>query len=320
MQVSSKVCLNPIVAAAQAEISLMFRERETSKLFYHSLEHTREVVEAADQLASILGFSENDHEAILLAAWWHDAGMLTCGDDPEGHEAKSELQAKQFLLKHDYPKERIALVCELILATDMNHIPKGVLQQAMRDADMSGLGRPEYRDRLKSLHKEWNAQGRLHTNDRIQWLEENIAFFKNHTYLTPAAERLYGEQKSLNLERLKRQLKKRLKKKSEHKTKLASTDIREICSDDAQNNLAQQYRSNGNSRRQSQYHVEHQCNYFDSGYSINCNLYPYLQLPHHPGWGTTLNITSFDHICNLSDTSSKNKRIYRSIKNWIWKN
>jgi len=221
---TSKVRLSPIVAAAQAEIALLFRERETAKLFYHSLEHTREVVEAADQLASISGFSESDHEALLLAAWWHDAGMLSCGDDPIGHESKSETQAKEFLQKHAYPDDRIDLVCELILATDMKHEPNGVLQQSMRDADMSGLGRPEYRDRLKALRKEWNAQGRLHTDDRAQWLEENIAFFNSHTYLTPAAERLFGEQKKVNLERLEKQLKKRLKKKKKKKSKSSSPD------------------------------------------------------------------------------------------------
>ncbi len=213
----SQIRLNPIVAAAQAEVTLMFREKETAKLFYHSLEHTREVVEAADQLAVLSGFGESDHEALLLAAWWHDAGMLVSSDDPIGHEAKSEVHAKNFLKKHEYPEDRIALVCELILATDMKHTPAGVLQQSIRDADMSGLGRLEYRDRLKSLRKEWKAQGRLHTKDRAQWLEENIAFFNSHSYLTPAAERLFGDQKKLNLERLKKQLEKRIKKKNKSK-------------------------------------------------------------------------------------------------------
>jgi len=216
---TSKVRLNPIVAAAQAEMALLFRESETSKLFYHSLGHTREVVEAADQIAGISGFSESDHEALLIAAWWHDAGMLVCGDNPIGHEKTSAQLANAFLEKHGYVTDRIALVERLIMATDMNHVPAGILEEAMRDADMNGLGRPEYRDRLKSLHKEWDAQGRLHTQDRVQWLKENIAFFNDHSYLTPAAERLYGEQKKNNLERLEKQLKKRLKKGKKSKNK-----------------------------------------------------------------------------------------------------
>lgn len=216
---ASQIRLKPIVAAAQAEVALLFRERETSKLFYHSKGHTSEVVEAADQIASLSGFSESDHEALLLAAWWHDTGMLMCGDNPVGHEKTSTEHATTFLQAKDYPPERVELVQNLIMATDMQHTPQGVLQQAMRDADMNGLGKPEYLDRLKSLRKEWDAQGRLHTKDRVQWLEENIAFFNAHSYLTPAAERLFGEQKKLNLEILEKRLKKRIKKKKKKANK-----------------------------------------------------------------------------------------------------
>ena len=211
--IASQIRLNPIVAAAQAEVSLLFRIRETSKLYYHSLGHTREVVEAADQIASLSGFSESDHEAILLAAWWHDTGMLMCGDDPVGHEESSIKKVTEFFQKQNYPADRIELVKKLIMATDMRYSPESDLEKAMRDADMNGLGRPEYRDRLKSLRMEWDAQGRLHTKDRVQWLEENIIFFNQHSYLTPAAERLFGEQKELNLKILEKQLSKRIKKK-----------------------------------------------------------------------------------------------------------
>ncbi|MFK8056082.1 MAG: Pycsar system effector family protein [Saprospiraceae bacterium] len=220
---ASQVRLKPIVAAAQAEVALLFRERETSKLHYHSHEHTREVVEAADQIANLSGFSESDHEAILLAAWWHDTGMLLCGDDPVGHEKTSTEQVNLFLKKHNYPQDRTELIDKLIMATDMSHTPATDLEKAMRDADMNGLGRPEYRDRLKSLRKEWAAQGRLHTTDRVQWLQENIAFFNSHSYLTPAAERLFGEQKEQNLKRLEKQLAKREKQKSKSSKKKDKT-------------------------------------------------------------------------------------------------
>jgi len=223
---TSQVRLKPIVSAAQAEVSLLFRERETAKLYYHSLEHTREVVEAADQIANLSGFSESDHEAILLAAWWHDTGMLMCGDNPVGHEESSTQTAKEFFEKHNYPTDRMELVKKLIMATDMRYTPQTDLEKAMRDADMNGLGKPEYMERLKSLRKEWDAQGRLHTKDRVQWLEENISFFNQHSYLTPAAERLFGKQKEENLKFIEKRLKKRIKKqrKKAKKSKSSSKD------------------------------------------------------------------------------------------------
>ncbi len=213
-QDTSKVRLNPLVAAAQAEVTLLFREQKTSSLYYHSVEHTREVVEAADQIARLSSFSDSDHEAILLAAWWHDAGMLMCDGNPEGHEDISSEKAKAFLEKHKYPADQIALVEKLILATDITTQPQTELEKAMRDADMNGLGRPEYANRLKSLRKEWDAQGRLKSNDEEEWLLDNIKFFKKHSYFTPAAERLFGEHKEINLKRLEKQLKKRNKKKT----------------------------------------------------------------------------------------------------------
>ena len=216
----TKIRLNPIVAAAQAEVTLLFREQETSQLFYHSVEHTREVVEAADQIAKLSSFSERDHEAILLAAWWHDIGMLTCDGNPEGHENISCGKAKEFLKKHKYSAEKIELVEKLIMATDMSTEPRTLIEMAMRDADMNGLGRPEYSDRLKSLRKEWDAQGRLNSTDQEEWLKENIGFFRNHSYFTPAAERLFGDHKEINLTKLEKQLNKLIKKKTQKEEKV----------------------------------------------------------------------------------------------------
>ena len=211
--IAPDVRTQPVVAASQAEVSKLFSERDGADLLYHSLTHTEDVTEAADRIAALSGFSPEDHESLLIAAWWHDTGMLNCNGNPIGHEQCSADLAKKFLAEHDYPADRIALVERLILATDMSSKPKGILEAAMRDADLSGLGRPDYRNRLKKLRKEWDAQGRLKVADRIQWLDENIAFFESHSYLTPAAERLYGEQKERNLEIIEGRRKKRKKKK-----------------------------------------------------------------------------------------------------------
>ena len=215
----------PIVAASRAEVARLYRERDDSDLLYHSLQHTQEVAEAADKIASLSGFPADDHEALLVAAWWHDIGMLTCGGDPVGHERESASAAKAFLTGHGYPPERVALVEELIVATDMACEPSTDLQRAMRDADLSGLGRPEYRDRLKQLRKEWDAQGRLHVDDRVQWLEENLAFLEGHHYLTPAAERLYGAQLARNADIIAKRLEKRRKKRRKKAVRSGKTAI-----------------------------------------------------------------------------------------------
>ena len=206
--------LRPIVAASQAEVCRLYAERDDAHLLYHSLDHTRDVVEAADRIASLSGYDDEKHEDLLVAAWWHDVGMLYCNDDPLGHERVSAERAAAFLRERDHPDKRIERVTRLILITDMAAEPTTELESAMRDADLSGLGRPEYRDRLKLLRKEWDAQGRLNVADRVQWLEENIGFFETHNFLTAAGQRLYGDQKGRNLAILEKRLKKRRKKKA----------------------------------------------------------------------------------------------------------
>ena len=212
--ITPDVRTRPIVAASQAEVRKLFSEHDASNLLYHSLDHTEDVVEAADRIAALSGFSVDDHELLLIAAWWHDVGMLECNGNPIGHEKTSAERAAEFLAEQGVASDRIAVVEELIAATDMAASPHTELSKAMRDADLSGLGRPDYRKRLKSLRKEWDAQGRLHVADRVQWLEENIAFFQAHDFCTPAAERLYGKQKKRNLEIIEGRLKKRKKKKA----------------------------------------------------------------------------------------------------------
>ena len=221
----------PLVAASRAAVAQYYQEHDDANLVYHSFAHTCEVAEAADRIAALMRFEENDHEALLIAAWWHDVGMLTCEDDPVGHERTSAQLVEEFLKERDYPEARIQLVRQLILATDLATEPKTDLERAMRDADLSGLGRPEYRDRLKALRKEWDAQGRLNVDSRVQWLEENIGFFATHSFLTPAGQRLYGEQKERNKEILEKRLKKRIKKQKKKAKKAKKSDKSAIQSE-----------------------------------------------------------------------------------------
>ena len=220
---TSEVRTSPLVAASAAEVRRLFRECDDAQLHYHSLGHTEDVVEAADRIAALSDYAPEDHEALLVAAWWHDTGMLTCGDPPVGHEKVSADLAEHFLRGQGAGDERVALVRDLILATDYNREPTTELERAMRDADLSGLGRPEYRDRLKRLRKEWDAQGRLKTETRVEWLEENLAFFDRHTFHTAAAQRLYGKQKEVNREIIEKRHKKRVKKAKKNSEKSSKT-------------------------------------------------------------------------------------------------
>ena len=206
------VTTSDLIDLSAAEVKRRFVGADCTALHYHNLEHTEQVVKATELIGAVLELTDEEREDLRIAAWWHDCGMLT--QPGSGHEAVSAEMARAFLEGLDVPTHRIERVTRLIKATQVTHAPRDLLEEAIRDADLSNLGRPEYLDRLGSLRREWQsrADAERDLSDDVQWYEENIAFVSGHQYLTPAANKLYGEQKHHNLEQLEKKLKKVNKK------------------------------------------------------------------------------------------------------------
>ena len=211
---------DPIDMSA-AEVKRLFAGADCTALHYHNFEHTQQVAKAADLIGAVLDLSEEELNDLRIASWWHDVGMLQVPGS--GHEEAGAAAAFKFLSDLGLPPHRIERIQRLVLATRLTHQPTDLLEQAIRDADLSNLGRPEYLDRLESLRREWQARqdGGRDLSDDVQWYEENIAFVSAHQYLTSAANKLYGEQKLHNLERLEKKLKK-VNKKIKKKAKKAA--------------------------------------------------------------------------------------------------
>ena len=213
-----------LIDAAAAEVKRRFAGADCTALYYHNFEHTLQVAKAAELISVLLDLTGEEREDLRLAAWWHDCGMLT--EPGNGHEEVSAEMARAWLEEQGHPPERIARVKRLINATRIPHQPTDLLEEAIRDADLSNLGRPEYLDRLENLRREWQTRqdANADLSDDVKWYEENIAFVSGHQYLTSAANKLYGEQKRQNLERLEKKLKKtekKLKKKAKKAKKKA---------------------------------------------------------------------------------------------------
>ena len=208
-----------LLDASRAEVARRFREADDSSLHYHNFEHTREVVAAVQLIAKLEGIGEQDTVDLCLAAWWHDVGMLE--HPASGHEARSVSEAKLFLKEQGLPEARIEKIGRLILATRPSHPAEDKLDRIIKDADMSGLGRPGYKSRLKNLRREWNRSpdSETWTVKDADWLADNISFLKQHKYLSSSAARLYSEQKTNNISKLEKQLKKLEKKEAKLKAK-----------------------------------------------------------------------------------------------------
>ncbi|RSK46259.1 Pycsar system effector family protein [Hymenobacter perfusus] len=198
-----------IVKSAKAYVLALLEEKLPAQLVYHSPKHTTTVVKEARALAEAAGLDEADQEALVLAAWFHDAGYL---DTYDGHEFRSAELAGEWLTKQGYPPERTALVQTLIKATHRDATRETELEQLLVDADMSGMGRDDFFANAELLRAEWETSlGKTYSN--TEWAENQLAFLLAGKYYTKAAKDRYQDQLKDNIKEQRKLLKKTEKKK-----------------------------------------------------------------------------------------------------------
>ncbi|SNR54198.1 MULTISPECIES: Pycsar system effector family protein [Hymenobacter] len=208
-----------IIKQAKAHITALFEEKLPPGLVYHSLKHTATVVKEARALGEAAGLSEADQEALVLAAWFHDAGYV---DVYDGHEYRSMERAEQWLSQQGYPAERIAVIKDTIRATHRNESRDTPLQQLLVDADMSNLGREDFLANAELLRAEWETMlGKTYTN--VEWAESQLDFLIGSKYYTDAAKTRYAEQYKANVQDQRDKLKKTEKKKKKKKEEAEGT-------------------------------------------------------------------------------------------------
>lgn len=172
------------------------------KLYYHGLHHTFDVYDAAKQLAVTENIS--DEELILLktAALFHDSGFI---EQYSHNEPIAVKIARQALPQFAYTENQIAVIAEIIMATNMEKLPQTLLQKIMCDADLDYLGRSDFHILATLLQKELNAYGADYDNK--QWDEIQVKFLEKHTYYTESAIKKNSAIKQVHLEEMKNRLK-----------------------------------------------------------------------------------------------------------------
>ncbi|MGV3641360.1 MAG: HD domain-containing protein [Adhaeribacter sp.] len=169
---------------------------------FHNLAHTRQVVQAAAQLARRLQLPDPEKEIVLIAAWFHDTGY---SHKYQGHEAASQGLALDFLSLQQYPREKVTAVLGCIGATQMPQRPASLAEQILCDADLAHLSSPVFIARQNELRREWALYlDRVYTD--AQWLAESLAFFKSHRYHTPYAQEHWETPKAGNIRLLQKQM------------------------------------------------------------------------------------------------------------------
>jgi uncharacterized protein len=170
-------------------------------LTYHSVDHTKDVYNAAGILGKEEGISDYEMKLLLTAANFHDSGYLK---GAKGHEEESCRIAQQALPGYEYTPKEIDIICGIIRATRIPQSPITHLEEILADADLDYFGRDDFftiSDQLHDELKNLNAIG-----DEDEWNELQVRFLESHHYFTPSAIKSRKAKKEENLQAIKAKL------------------------------------------------------------------------------------------------------------------
>ena len=163
--------------------------------FFHSAQHTCEVVEASKIIAKHCNLKSIDRELVLISCWFHDTGFSI---SPFNHEDHSATIAQRFLELEHYQPKRIDKIIGCIQATKLPQRPSNLIESVVCDAHMFHLSTKEYWVKNQLLKNE-----REHINNRIirndQWCHENLNFLSQHQYHTEYGKKVLAKQKQTHL-------------------------------------------------------------------------------------------------------------------------
>jgi ligand-binding sensor domain-containing protein/class 3 adenylate cyclase/HD superfamily phosphodiesterase len=166
----------------------------SDKLYYHSINHTKDVVKAVERIALLEGVTDEGLFLLKTAAILHDAGFI---ERYEHNEPIGARMATEILPKYGYTEQHIKTIVELIHVTEIPHRPINKLQEIICDADLDYLGRDDFEkiaDRLRLELREMNK-----INSDRAWDNLQVKFLNQHQYFTKTAKKTRQKKKEENL-------------------------------------------------------------------------------------------------------------------------
>lgn len=215
---------NEVIPKAEEYIRSLFKTHLNGDYSYHNFDHTHGVVKAALLIMEQEKTKPGDAALVLLAAWFHDAGITLSFDD---HEAKGCMLAERFLRAHEVSEAHIGEIKDMIMATKLGSIPQKPLEKILKDADLYNLGSDEYFEVVFSLKHE-NEVLRHTAIDMLDWLKSCRKMIEDHQYFTLGAQTLFNEKKMENQEQIKQMIKTEKKDKKGNKEKKIGLDATRV--------------------------------------------------------------------------------------------
>jgi predicted metal-dependent HD superfamily phosphohydrolase len=186
---------NHIVNRLQKELS--------PNLYFHSLDHSLDVLHSACRLNCMEELNETDSVLIETAAIYHDSGMIITYLN---HEAASAKLAREVLPQFEYSPKEIEIIESLIMVTTMPQSAYSKLEKIICDADLDALGREDFFITSFQLQLEWKLYGIMNPT-LAEWIRFEIDFMEKHNYFTSSAINIREKQKQKNIKTFKELLK-----------------------------------------------------------------------------------------------------------------
>jgi len=188
-----------LLNAVQVYVLGYLKDNLSSKLTFHTVNHTLEVVQAAGEIATHYNLSDENLKLIQIAACFHDCGYATVYT---GHENLSKQIAEDFLKEHNYPENLLTHVLSCIEATRYPQNPMSVEAKILCDADLYHFTRPNYHRYEHALRVELELYFKRGYTE-TEWTRTNCEMLENHAYFTDYGIEVLQKFKAINIERMK---------------------------------------------------------------------------------------------------------------------
>jgi len=206
-----------ITKTSQDFVKEYFGDNLPSKFLYHNIKHTENVVKRVEEISNHYEELTNDEkEALQVAAWFHDTGYCV---DVKNHETESQKIAEDFLKNVNYEEDKIKQVLKLIEATKVGVTPEKLSQKIIKDADCGHFATEDFEDVSELLRQELKLVKKQNFNVN-EWIDENLKVLtEKHQFYTDYARKNWAEKKQENILNLINKKNKRQKKLEKEKQK-----------------------------------------------------------------------------------------------------
>jgi len=170
-----------------------------ANLYYHSIDHTLDVLKAVETICSMDKITKEEDLIILkTAALFHDSGYIVkyCNN-----EVASVQIVCESLPEFGYSLKHIERISKLILSTEVPRKPKNIFEKILCDADLDYLGRDDFYMIGIRLLREWNEND-IPTTLK-EWYIQEVYFLQQHEYFTKSAIKLRQKKMKEHLYELK---------------------------------------------------------------------------------------------------------------------